>query len=875
MRYVLDFSEILESIQQEEGKLLKLVQEYTNEQGTSKNGEVLFHCCNPEHNDTRPSMYVNESKNVFHCFSCGAGGGIASFLRLTGQSVGEFLESYGYVDDNYNQSQKVYDSLRMQIMDKVPRADDQPLDYIYIYTDEVGNPTIAKAKYKAAMKSEKTFRTYYINTDGLIDFSKKGSDTEYLYNLPAVKKAINKDKWVFLVEGEKDCITLMDLGFTATSCMTTKKWYDSYTEQLKDARVIIIPDNDETGYNHAEYVAEQLFEVVKELRVIRKLPDIDNIGNKADITDWFNTGRYDQTDLIAVVKRTLDRKNPHELQQDKYGIYKLEDGKKRYLTDFKVNTMTKIVPLDEGSDRWELDITTDNGDIYNSKVKLKRDSFNSRANFNKELSLNHGYCGSDSDLHYLRNWFNKYFGDDTKYYSSTSGVRKVNGQYIYITSTGAFDSQGNSYGNVYSSSKVSDIQDIKPISKEEFRIIEPLLMDFNTPSTVYSTLGMAGLYTVNHLMAELEIKIPHFYVWGLPESGKSSTTEKVFKPLFGVSEKIKSAGNLSKFIITTSLTSCMNVPFIIDEFKRQQLPDNYKNSFDNIYRSSYDRQEALRGQYKQNNNGDMEYSNSFPLIRPMVIVGESPIPQNDKAMYDRSVVLQFVKNLDSQQSKNWNELVKHQDLLRKIHKTVQIYALSLDADQLENIMLDAKRIVRKLNNPLIGTNDRINNILHRLIEGIIIFEEGVQTIDPSFSIDKQYAAQVLLDNFVNESLGGNVNSDNLYRFFQNVGELIEAGKLFNHSDYIKVYRSEGVVKIHHTALFHNVRDLIKDKSELYFENATLLGKAMRNSRYFISYKPERINDSCPKCYTMKLEFFEGIAFFDNTEELEEEEKLPF
>src|SRR5438093_11905114 len=50
-----------------------------------RGGEELIRCPSPDHEDRRPSCSVNWLAAVFHCHSCGVGGGMGVLRRLTGQ----------------------------------------------------------------------------------------------------------------------------------------------------------------------------------------------------------------------------------------------------------------------------------------------------------------------------------------------------------------------------------------------------------------------------------------------------------------------------------------------------------------------------------------------------------------------------------------------------------------------------------------------------------------------------------------------------------------------------------------------------------------------------------------------------------------------
>ena len=95
-----------------------------------------------------------------------------------------------------------------------------------------------------------------------------------LYRLPEITKAIKAEVPIFLTEGEKDADNLVKMGFEATtSAMGAGKWRKSYTEALRGALVLIIPDNDEAGWAHALNVLEEIYyeaECVKIVRIPQK-----------------------------------------------------------------------------------------------------------------------------------------------------------------------------------------------------------------------------------------------------------------------------------------------------------------------------------------------------------------------------------------------------------------------------------------------------------------------------------------------------------------------------------------------------------------------------------------------------------------------------
>jgi len=108
-----------------------------------------------------------------------------------------------------------------------------------------------------------------------------------LYRLPEVIEAIALEKTIFIVEGEKDADRLWKLQVPATcNAGGAGKWRDEYSEYLSDASVVILPDNDTPGREHARQVAESLGLLATSVRVL-ELPDL---GNHGDVSNWLDAG---------------------------------------------------------------------------------------------------------------------------------------------------------------------------------------------------------------------------------------------------------------------------------------------------------------------------------------------------------------------------------------------------------------------------------------------------------------------------------------------------------------------------------------------------------------------------------------------------------
>ena len=120
-----------------------------------------------------------------------------------------------------------------------------------------------------------------------------------LYRMPELIDDLAAERTILLVEGEKDCITLRELGLPATTHSGgAKGWRPEYAHQLAGASVIILPDNDEPGRKWAADAGAALIEQGATVRMCA-VP-VHAVG--ADVTDWVQSGG-----TLAQLERLLDR----------------------------------------------------------------------------------------------------------------------------------------------------------------------------------------------------------------------------------------------------------------------------------------------------------------------------------------------------------------------------------------------------------------------------------------------------------------------------------------------------------------------------------------------------------------------------------------
>ena len=124
-----------------------------------------------------------------------------------------------------------------------------------------------------------------------------------LYNQPAVKTA----REVWLVEGEKAAEALISQGFCATTAMNGAKAPVEKTDwsPLKDKRVLIWPDHDETGLAYAHQAAKAIDEAGALSVVILKPPSVKpEKWDAADaVEEGFNIKEWQATTDRKTIKK--------------------------------------------------------------------------------------------------------------------------------------------------------------------------------------------------------------------------------------------------------------------------------------------------------------------------------------------------------------------------------------------------------------------------------------------------------------------------------------------------------------------------------------------------------------------------------------------
>lgn len=231
----------------------------------------------PAHDDRKPSLKIDIGKDGRILLKCFAGCETEDIVKAIGLEMSNLFPSG---DD-----------------EKTPK---RQVAAVYNYRDENGN-----LLYQVCRTEPKGF--FQRRPDGRGGWVKGLGDVKpVLYRLPELLQAVQSGETVFIPEGEKDVDNLARLGLAATTNpMGAGKWRPEFSDYLKNAEVIILPDADEAGRKHAQQVAQSLHGKAASVKVL-ELPDLPA---KGDVSDWLAAGGT-REELLRLVAETPEWKPP-------------------------------------------------------------------------------------------------------------------------------------------------------------------------------------------------------------------------------------------------------------------------------------------------------------------------------------------------------------------------------------------------------------------------------------------------------------------------------------------------------------------------------------------------------------------------------------
>lgn len=218
------------------------------------NGQYTALC--PAHKDRQPSLSItqdNGGKVLLHCHANCRAEDIVAAIGMT---------------------------MRDLFPDREPQQQREQVA-AYDYRDANGKLVFQTVRYYP-----KDFRQRRPDGSGGWTWNLDGVDP-IPYRLPELLAAVAAEKTVYIPEGEKDCDNLARIGLAATcNAMGAGKWRPGYNQYFAGAKVVILPDNDKTGREHSQQIADNLAGISASI----KLLELPGLPAKGDVSDWLAAG---------------------------------------------------------------------------------------------------------------------------------------------------------------------------------------------------------------------------------------------------------------------------------------------------------------------------------------------------------------------------------------------------------------------------------------------------------------------------------------------------------------------------------------------------------------------------------------------------------
>jgi len=120
-----------------------------------------------------------------------------------------------------------------------------------------------------------------------------------LYHRPQISGWVATGKTIYLPEGELKTDRIISKGGAATTSpfgAGRNKWRPQFSETLRGAHVVILPDNDKPGRDFARDKAASLYGIAKSVKLLL----LPGLPEKGDIVDWFKAGNtLEQLEQLA------------------------------------------------------------------------------------------------------------------------------------------------------------------------------------------------------------------------------------------------------------------------------------------------------------------------------------------------------------------------------------------------------------------------------------------------------------------------------------------------------------------------------------------------------------------------------------------------
>lgn len=240
-------------------------------------------CC-PAHDDGTPSLSVHVGRRGDCIVKCHGGSAcsVDDIVRAVGLTMRDLFYDSAPSTVPYFPPPPIVRAPKPGAKEKAKLG---KLVRAYDYDDANG-----VMRFQVCRFEPKEFRQRQPLPTGGWKWSLAGIET-FLFHLPELIEAIALERPVYLVEGEKDAENVQRLGAVSTTApggasKGQGKWRATYTENLRDAHVVYLPDNDAAGQGQAVRIANELVRAAASVRIV----NLPGLPPKGDVSDYIEAG---------------------------------------------------------------------------------------------------------------------------------------------------------------------------------------------------------------------------------------------------------------------------------------------------------------------------------------------------------------------------------------------------------------------------------------------------------------------------------------------------------------------------------------------------------------------------------------------------------
>lgn len=270
-------------------KTFDYIVERTEATQKTSSGDLMGIC--PAHADEKASLSIKltDDRIMLNCF---AGCGFDNIIKSI-ELAAKDLFAPGYRQTQVKDKKATTGHLSTPKTRSEPNRKEVER---YYYKSNDGTPAFVVIRQEAVDaegKKHKNFPQTKVDPSGNTPGTWTMEGVQRLpYHLPELREAIQANRPIILVEGEKDVHSAEKLGFSATTIPGGaksnggEKVVDECAEWFEGADLLLCPDNDESGKPWMRMIGKQLQAKAKRIRWL-ELPGMEH---KEDLSDWVNKG---------------------------------------------------------------------------------------------------------------------------------------------------------------------------------------------------------------------------------------------------------------------------------------------------------------------------------------------------------------------------------------------------------------------------------------------------------------------------------------------------------------------------------------------------------------------------------------------------------